>query len=113
MSTGILGKLHITIEENIVLYLEWRQNVCIPVHGEVYSLQYYVIKFLSDLRQVGDLTHTNVTKNTDIHEIFSAERFSNWQSNNNTYSLINENEQGELKRSSNLTKVANNMSHSW
>ena len=25
-----------------------------PVHGEVYSMQYYVIKFVSDLRQVGD-----------------------------------------------------------
>jgi hypothetical protein len=24
-----------------------------PVHGEVYSIQYYVIKFVSDLQQVG------------------------------------------------------------
>ena len=24
-----------------------------PAHGEVYSVQYYVIKFVSDLRQVG------------------------------------------------------------
>ena len=24
-----------------------------PVHGEVYSTQHYVIKFVSDLRQVG------------------------------------------------------------
>jgi hypothetical protein len=24
-----------------------------PAHGEVYSIQHYVIKFLSDLRQVG------------------------------------------------------------
>ena len=24
-----------------------------PVHGEVYSIQHYVIKFISDLRQVG------------------------------------------------------------
>jgi hypothetical protein len=24
-----------------------------PVHGEMYSIQYYVIKFVSDLRQVG------------------------------------------------------------
>ena len=24
-----------------------------PVYGEVYSIQYYVIKFVSDLRQVG------------------------------------------------------------
>jgi hypothetical protein len=26
-----------------------------PVHGEVYSMQHYVIKFVSDLRQVGGL----------------------------------------------------------
>jgi len=25
-----------------------------PDHGEVYSIQHYVIKFISDLRQVGD-----------------------------------------------------------
>ena len=25
-----------------------------PVHGEVYSIQHYVIKFVSDLRQVSD-----------------------------------------------------------
>jgi hypothetical protein len=24
-----------------------------PIHGEVYSIQHYVIKFVSDLRQVG------------------------------------------------------------
>ena len=24
-----------------------------PVHGEVYSIQHYVIRFVSDLRQVG------------------------------------------------------------
>jgi hypothetical protein len=24
-----------------------------PVHGEVYSIQHYVIKFVSDLRQLG------------------------------------------------------------
>ena len=28
-----------------------------PVHGEVYSIQHYVIKFVSDLRQVGDFLH--------------------------------------------------------
>jgi len=25
-----------------------------PVHGEVYSIQHYVIKFVSDLWQIGD-----------------------------------------------------------
>ena len=28
-----------------------------PVHGEVYSIQHYVIKFVSDLRQVGGFLH--------------------------------------------------------
>jgi hypothetical protein len=28
-----------------------------PVHGEVYSIQHYVIKFASDLRYVGDFLH--------------------------------------------------------
>ena len=27
-----------------------------PVHGEVYSIQHYVIKFVSDLQQVGGLS---------------------------------------------------------
>ena len=28
-----------------------------PVHGRVYSIQHYVIKFVSDLRQVGGFLH--------------------------------------------------------
>jgi hypothetical protein len=28
-----------------------------PVHGEVYSIQQYVIKFVSDLRQVSGFLH--------------------------------------------------------
>ena len=31
-----------------------------PVHGEVYSIQHYVIKFASDLRKVGGF-HSNKT----------------------------------------------------
>jgi hypothetical protein len=27
-----------------------------PTHGEVYSIQHYVIKFVSDLRQVADFS---------------------------------------------------------
>jgi hypothetical protein len=30
-------------------HLSWSSS---PIHGEVYSIQYYVIKFVSDLRQV-------------------------------------------------------------
>ena len=28
-----------------------------PAHGEVYSIQHYVIKFVKDLRQVGGFLH--------------------------------------------------------
>jgi len=37
-----------------------------PVHGEVYSIQHYVIKFVSDLRQVSS---TNKTGRHDTTEI--------------------------------------------
>jgi hypothetical protein len=47
-----------------------------PVHGEMYSIQQYVIKFDSDLWQVGGFTRllrfvssTNKTDNHDINEI--------------------------------------------
>ena len=41
-----------------------------PYSGEVYSIQYYVIKFVSDLRQVCDfLSSTNKTDCHDIAEI--------------------------------------------
>jgi hypothetical protein len=29
----------------------------IPAHGEVYSIKHYVIKFVSDLQQVGGSLH--------------------------------------------------------
>jgi hypothetical protein len=44
-----------------------------PVHGEVYSIQHYVIKFVSDLRQVGGFLRIfrfPPTKNkSDSHDI--------------------------------------------
>jgi hypothetical protein len=42
-----------------------------PVRGEVYSIQHYVIKFVSDLRQVGGFLVTSVssTNKTDRHDI--------------------------------------------
>ena len=46
-----------------------------PTHGEVYSLQHYTIKFVSDLRQVSGflwvLFHTRLssTNKTDCHNI--------------------------------------------
>ena len=31
-----------------------------PVYGEVYSIQHYVIKFVSDLQQVGGILYTTL-----------------------------------------------------
>ena len=44
-----------------------------PTHGEVYSIQHYVIKFVSDLRQVGGWFSPGPpvysTNKTDCHDI--------------------------------------------
>jgi hypothetical protein len=41
-----------------------------PVHGELYSIQYYVMKFVSDLRQVGRwFSPVPSTTKTDRHDI--------------------------------------------
>ena len=42
-----------------------------PTHGDVYSIQHYVIKFISDLRQVCGFSGTLVsfTNKTDSHDI--------------------------------------------
>ena len=44
-----------------------------PVHGEVYSIKYYVIRFVSDLQQVGRRfslgTPVSSTNKTDRHEV--------------------------------------------
>ena len=53
------------------MYLHCMQSVPItnkvmslnPAHGDVYSIQYYVIKFVSDLRQVSS------TSKTDHHDM--------------------------------------------
>jgi hypothetical protein len=42
-----------------------------PVHGEEYSIQHYVIKFVSNLRQVGGflrVSYNNKTNSDDITE---------------------------------------------
>ena len=39
-----------------------------PIHGKVYSIQHYVIKFVSDLRQIRDSQSTSTNK-TDRHDI--------------------------------------------
>ena len=38
-----------------------------PAHGEVYSIQHYVIKFVSDLQQVCGFLHQKIK--TDRHDI--------------------------------------------
>jgi len=43
-----------------------------PVRGDVYPIQHYVIKFVSDLRQVGGFspgTPVSTTNKTDRHDI--------------------------------------------
>ena len=44
-----------------------------PVNDEVYTIQYYVVKFVSDLRQVGRLfspgTPVSSSNKTDRHDI--------------------------------------------
>ena len=43
-----------------------------PVRGEVYPIQHYVIKFVSDLRQIGGIfpgTPVSTTNKTDRHDI--------------------------------------------
>jgi hypothetical protein len=40
-----------------------------PAHGEVYSIQHYVIKFVSDLWQVGGFLRVSSTNKTDHHDI--------------------------------------------
>ena len=43
-----------------------------PTHGEVYLIQHYVIKYVSDLRQVGGFllgTPVSSTNKADCHDI--------------------------------------------
>ena len=41
----------------------------IPAHGEVYSIQHYMIKVVSDLWQVGGFSPVSSNNNTDRHNI--------------------------------------------
>ena len=58
-----------------------------PIHGEVYSIQQYVIKFVSDLRQVGHVFSgysgflPNKTDRHYITEIFLKVAFNNFNPN--------------------------------
>jgi hypothetical protein len=41
----------------------------VPVHSEVYSIQHYVINFVSDFRPVGGFLRVLCTNKTDCHDI--------------------------------------------
>ena len=61
--------------EYVSVFLPFKFAPYHPTNGEVYSIQHYVIKFVSDLRQVGGFspgtpfTSTNKTDRDDITEI--------------------------------------------
>ena len=40
-----------------------------PINGEMYSMQHYMIKFVSDLRQVGGFLRFPITNKADLHDI--------------------------------------------
>jgi hypothetical protein len=39
-----------------------------PIHGDVYSMQHYVIKFVSDLRSLSPGTPVSSSNKTDLHD---------------------------------------------
>jgi hypothetical protein len=40
-----------------------------PVHGKMYSIQHYVIKFVRDFRQIGGFLAVSATNKTNRHDI--------------------------------------------
>ena len=63
-----------------------------PVHGEVYLIQYYVIKFVSDLRQLGrwfsPVSSTNKIDRHDITEILLKVALNTINKQTNPYFVI-------------------------
>ena len=66
-----------------------------PVHGEVYLIQYYVIKFVSDLRQLGrwfspdtPVSSTNKIDRHDITEILLKVALNTINKQTNHYFVI-------------------------
>ncbi len=41
-----------------------------PIHGNMYSIQHYAIKFVSDLTQVSGFLQVSSTNKTDCHIIY-------------------------------------------
>jgi hypothetical protein len=58
-------------------YNEWSSHALIhmsldPAHGEIYSIQHYLVNFVSDLRQVGGFIRVlrfSFTNKIDRHDI--------------------------------------------
>jgi hypothetical protein len=46
------------------------------IHGEVYSIQYYVIKFVSDLRQVGGFLQVLRTSGFQCPSVYRQIRYT-------------------------------------
>jgi hypothetical protein len=59
----ILNNL-IILTDKVSLVPRWH-----PAHCRVYSIQHYVIKLVSDLRQVGGISPVSYTNNTNHHDI--------------------------------------------
>jgi hypothetical protein len=57
-----------TTTKVISAYYHWRCEFE-SRSGEVYSIQHYVIKFVSDLRQVGGFLRVSSTNKTDRHYV--------------------------------------------
>ena len=63
----------------------------IPSHGEVYSIQYYIIKFVRDFRWVSPVSSTDTSDRQEITEILLKVAL-------NTLTLLNLEYAVELKK---------------
>ena len=60
------------VTKNIDVWTIYFSPFALPIHGEVYSIQHYVVKFVSDLRQVDGflwVLRFLSTNKTDYHDI--------------------------------------------
>ena len=72
-----------------------------PAHGEVYSIQHYVIKFVSEMQQLGGFLWFSSTNKTDRHNITEIL----WKVALNTITLTPENIDFDEEISNKSTKV--------
>jgi hypothetical protein len=70
-SDSILLRLAVVVYDSWICNYLWNQCKVVSsnhAHGEVYTIQHYVIKFISDLRQVCGF-HVSSTNKTDHYDI--------------------------------------------